>query len=48
MIDHLLTIKAAVEKARKNGLTAIDALRRAFSGDPFNPTPPTAEPARPG
>ena len=41
-------IRGYVSTARKNGLTAIDALRRAFAGDPFIPTPPTAEPARPG
>ena len=41
-------IRGYVSTARKNGLTAIDALRRAFSGDPFIPTPPTAEPARTG
>jgi transposase len=39
-------IRGYVSTARKNGLSAIDALRRAFSGDPFVPTPPTAEPAR--
>jgi transposase len=38
-------IRGYVSTARKNGLSAIDALRRAFSGNPFVPTPPTAEPA---
>ena len=41
-------IRGYVSTARKNGLTAIAALRRAFSGDPFIPTPPTAEPAPTG
>ena len=39
-------IRGYVSTARKNGLSALDALRRAFAGDPFIPTPPTAEPAR--
>lgn len=39
-------IRGYVSTARKNGLTALDALRRAFAGDPFIPTRPTAEPAR--
>jgi transposase len=39
-------IRGYVSTARKNGLSAPDALRRAFAGDPFIPTPPTAEPAR--
>ena len=38
-------IHGYVSTARKNGLSAIDALRRAFSGNPFVPTPPTAAPA---
>lgn len=42
MIDHLLGIKDAVSTARKNGLNALDALRRVFAGDPFVPTVNTA------
>jgi len=41
-------IRGYVSTARKNGLSAIDALRRAFAGDPFIPTPPPAESARTG
>ena len=38
-------IRGYISTARKNGLSAIDAIRRALSGDPFTPTPPAAEPA---
>jgi transposase len=41
-------IRGYVSTARKNGLSAIDALRRAFAGDPFIPTPPMAESVRTG
>ena len=41
-------IRGYVSTARKNGLSALDALRRAFAGDPFIPTPPTADPALSG
>jgi transposase len=37
-------IRGYISTARKNGLSAIDAIRRALSGDPFTPTPPAAEP----
>jgi hypothetical protein len=37
-------IRRCVSTARKNGLTAFDALRRAFAGNPFVPTTPTTAP----
>jgi len=48
VLVHFSRIRGCVSTARKNGLAAIDALRRAFAGDPFIPTPPTAEPAPTG
>ncbi len=38
-LENFCRIRGYVSTARKNGLTALDALRRIFLGNPFLPTP---------
>jgi transposase len=38
-LENFCRIRGYVSTARKNSLTALDALRRLFLGDPFLPTP---------
>ena len=38
-LENFCRIRGYVSTARKNGLTALDALRRTFLGKPFLPTP---------
>ncbi len=38
-LENFCRISGYVSTARKNSLTALNALRRIFPGDPFHPTP---------
>ena len=38
-LENFCRIRGYVSTARKNSLTALNALRRLFLGDPFLPTP---------
>ena len=41
-LEEFCRIRGYISTARKNGVNALDALRRAFAGDPFIPVADTS------